>query len=82
MEPASQLEGYAVIEGARYAIETYGLESEAGRPVDFQTITLKTREMLDAQELDGDPWKRSDEFNVGVALGIYIARRKDSKPRI
>ncbi|MDB5169411.1 MAG: hypothetical protein JWO41_767 [Candidatus Saccharibacteria bacterium] len=82
MACVNPVEGYAVIEGARYAIETYAKQAEAGKPTDFHSIVRETRDMLDTYELDGDPWKCSDEFNLGVAMGIYLARRTDGKPRI
>lgn len=77
---ANPVEGYAVIEGARYALETYKKEADAGRSVGFNVIVAQTRGVLVSEGFsDLDPWKSSDEFYLGIALGTFIARRADGR---
>lgn len=76
------VEGYAIIEGAKYAIEAYKKTTIDGTPKTLEDITRATRNMIVGERLHSDPWKRTDEFFLGIALGAFLARRADSRPEV
>ena len=76
------VEGYAIIEGARYAIEAYKKATVDGTPKTLEDITKATRNMIVGEGLHHDPWKRTYEFFLGIALGAFLARRADSRSEV
>ncbi len=60
----------------------YEQEANAGGRVDFNSVVNKTRGVIIASGLDSAPWKSSDEFYLGIALGTFIARRTDGRPDV
>lgn len=80
LECENPVEGYAVIAGAQSALESYWSMSAKGQETTIRDVISETvKQVVAAEEYHSDPWKRSDEFIVGAALGAFLARRADAK---